>query len=386
MKRCQKCNRTYPDDNQKFCTFDGGLLAADQPFDPNVTIQSTSATAFTPPAAEKPTSRDLPDLNATIAASQSAPTEVFNKRTGPTGAATVFDQPVTPPPQHQSAPLPGVSQSAPLPPAAPAAVPKKKSKLPLVLGILALLLVLGVGAIVAAFFLVIKPRLDEMQPERTVVTTTNDNENTAANDNVNTAEVSKTTDEYVPPSDAVKFTNSQASLDGKLAEHYVDFSFYYPKTWTVDSRSGVTNFVKIGKTEEDEKGVYLLENASVNWYNSNGTFDADASIFPDRVKQMESQIASSYPGYQKVSEGETRINSLKAYEFRFTGTFKNTDKGDLPYWGRVIFVPAGEGKTSGAVITLLATSLAQDISRAEDVGEKGEMPVILESFRFGNNR
>ncbi len=43
MKRCQKCNRTYPDDNQKFCTTDGGLLVnADQAFDPNATIQSTS--------------------------------------------------------------------------------------------------------------------------------------------------------------------------------------------------------------------------------------------------------------------------------------------------------------------------------------------------------
>ena len=26
MKRCPKCNRTYPTDTQKFCTVDGGLL------------------------------------------------------------------------------------------------------------------------------------------------------------------------------------------------------------------------------------------------------------------------------------------------------------------------------------------------------------------------
>ena len=41
MKRCPKCSRAFPDDNQKFCTIDGGLLVAgDKPFDPNATIQS----------------------------------------------------------------------------------------------------------------------------------------------------------------------------------------------------------------------------------------------------------------------------------------------------------------------------------------------------------
>ncbi|MDQ6653089.1 MAG: hypothetical protein M3Y84_10140, partial [Acidobacteriota bacterium] len=93
-----------------------------------------------------------------------------------------------------------------------------------------------------------------------------------------------------------------------------------------------------------------------------------------------------YPGYEKVSEGETKVNSLKAYEFRFKGTFKNTGRGDLPYWGRVIFVPTGEGGKSGAVISLLATSLASDVTSAEDLGDKGEMAVVLDSFRFGKGR
>ncbi len=39
MKSCPKCNRTFPDEGQKFCTFDGGLLIAPQTFDPNATIR-----------------------------------------------------------------------------------------------------------------------------------------------------------------------------------------------------------------------------------------------------------------------------------------------------------------------------------------------------------
>src|SRR6185369_7597524 len=91
MKSCPKCNRTFPDEGQKFCTFDGGLLIAPPPpaFDPNATIKATSAdlTAMT----EKPTSRDLPDPNATIADSSFASTVALPRNTGPTGPQTTSD-------------------------------------------------------------------------------------------------------------------------------------------------------------------------------------------------------------------------------------------------------------------------------------------------------
>jgi hypothetical protein len=245
-----------------------------------------------------------------------------------------------------------------------------------------------VCAIVAIFFLVIKPRLNQLQTDRPVVVQRSENVNVNQNQSVNsnTSEpVSET--EYVAPPNTLKFTNSQANLDGKLAEHYLDFSFYYPNTWHVDPKA--TNyFVKVEKTREDAKGVYLLESASLSWYNSNGGFEADKDVFQDRVKTIEGQLTSTtgYPGYEKISEGGTKINSLKAYEFRFKGIYTNTDQGDLPYWGRVILVPGGEGEKTGAVIFLLATSQTSDISSPEDLGVKGDMPVILDSFRFGRNK
>src|SRR5258708_3566988 len=149
MKRCPKCSRTFPDDNQKFCTIDGGLLVAgDKPFDPNATIQSSAA-----PPAEPPVSSHPPDWDETIAAS--APTVEPTRAS----SAPVRQPPSkpTPPPPAKSAPLPA-AQRAPAPAATGVQpVAKKKSKLPLILGILAILLVLGAGAVVAAFFIVIKP-------------------------------------------------------------------------------------------------------------------------------------------------------------------------------------------------------------------------------------
>jgi hypothetical protein len=266
---------------------------------------------------------------------------------------------------------------------------KKKSKLPLILGVLAVLFVLGIGGIAAAFFFVIKPRLAEFQERPAAVAEENTPAETVTNsapEHTNTPASEPEVEAFVPSGDVVKFENSKESLDGKLAEHYVDFSFYYPKSWETDPKAGVpgaSNFAKVQKTEEDQTGEYLLESASVNWYVSNGAFESDIPVFPERVKSLESQIAGNYPGYEKVAEGETKVNSLPAYEFRFKGIFKDTGKGDLPYWGRVIFIPRGQGENTGVVITLLATSLAPELSGVEDVGEKGETPVILESFRFG---
>ncbi len=413
MKRCQKCNRTYPDENQKFCTIDGGLLvSAEQAFDPNATMQGSASNMGYPVAT--PVNEDTVDLNATIATSLTAETAVLPRNTGPTGSATFANQPappatepppvqsaatvaLTPPPPAQrpsqpSAPLP----SAPLPTAPVAGnvaaniAAKKKSKLPLILGVLALLLVLGLGGVVALYFMVIKPRLVAMNPDGLVITNTNrgtdENVNNNTPSNTNTAEnVPPTTStEFTPPAGSVKFENSKANLDGKLAEHYLDFSFYYPQAWALDPKAGVAGATNFAKVERRLPPDFTQENLAVGWYESKGTVAADESSFPRLVERLNATFSTNLPGYRKVSEGPTKVNSLDGYEFRFEGLSKGTDKGDIQLWGRVIFLPPGvEGETNGATLSMLTTSLAPELTGVEDVGKKGEMPLILESFRFG---
>ncbi len=416
MKRCPKCSRAFPDDNQKFCTIDGGLLVAgDKPFDPNATIQSSAAPPAGPPASDPPH-----DWDETIAAS--APTVVFPKQTGPTGLPTSSNlpQPQTPapsapvappvvprpassasvpqtpskpttPPPAKSAPLPAAQRAPALPAAGVPPVAKKKSKLPLILGILALLLIIGAGAAVAAFFIVIKPRLDRRNSEPPVVVSESPGENVNSNPAITpnaseaTPEPVKTEPEYVPPPDTTKFTNSQANLEGKLAEHYFDFSFYYPNSWVADPKAGGAsgNFAKFERRLPPD---FTQENFAVRYYESKGTYDADLPDFPKQVEEFSESLKKVLPGYRKVSEGPTKINSLDAYEFRYVGLSKGTERGDLQLWGRVVFVPTGKaGDTNGAVLTMFTTSLAPELSSIEDVGSRGEMPVILDSFRFGKS-
>ena len=423
MKSCPKCNRTFPDEGQKFCTFDGGLLIAPQTFDPNATIRATSIDLNA--AAERPTSRDLPDPNATIIESYPA-TVALPRNTGPTTGPTstsntsdiarppaqpptppppppppVTSQPVVEPPPPPPPPaavadtlvslpvpatptsVPAPAPSAPLPPPPPAAA--KKSKMPwIIAGVLLFLLISG-GVLAGAFFFVIKPRLDEMA-QRTNEPPVNDRRDVSTPTPVPSVETPSPSpeDTFEPRAGTVQFVNSNENLDGRLAEHYIDFSFYYPEAWTRDPKAGVpgaTNFVKVDRTLSPN---FTQENFAVGWYTSTGTFAGDLPSYKRRVEEISSSLAERIPEYKQVSEGPTQVNSMQGYEFRWQGLTKGTEHGDLRLWGRVIFLPTGnEGDTTGATLSMLTTSLAPELSSIEDVGEKGQAPVILESFRFG---
>ena len=414
MKSCPKCNRTFPDEGQKFCTFDGGLLIAPQPtFDPNATIRATSIDLNA--ASERPTSRDLPDQNATIIESYPA-TVALPRNTGPTGpppgAPTTADisqpaappppppfspPPVPPPPAQTSQPLP-TPASAPLPPQTSAPLPaspaasaplpappgaQKKSKTPWIIAGVLLFLLLGGGVLAGAFFFIIKPRLDQVAERRTEPPVPQPTVEAATSPSPSVEEPAPTP-EFVPPPNTIQFENSNANLDGKLAEHYLDFSFYYPKAWQRDPTAGVPgarNFVKVERRESPDSPPQ--EDFAVGWYTSSGTFAGDLANFPQRVQEVSAALAKAYPEYRKISEGPTKVNSLDGYEFRWQGLSKD-DKGDIKLWGRVVFLPTGkEGDTAGATIVMLSTSLAPELTSVEDIGRKGEAPVILDSFRFG---
>jgi hypothetical protein len=424
MKTCPKCNRTFPDEGQKFCTFDGGLLIAPQTFDPNATIRATSIDLNAP--SERPTSRDLPDPNATMVENYPA-TVALPRNTGPTGYPTTTNapdtaefpapgqaqppaaapppQPPQPPPQPPVAaapppPAPPAEYVAPAPPSAPgqtgpvvqqpapsAPLPQpagqKKSKLPwIIVGIL-LFLLLGGGALAGVFFFVVKPRLDQMAAEHGA----NENRPVVVNISTPTPEPSvaqpspSPADTFVPPPNTVQFASSKEGLQGPLADHYFDFSFYYPQSWQRTQRPSAANFVEV---ERKLPPNLTQENFVVGWYTSTGTFVGDLPSYPKRVEEFSKRLAEQFPEYKKVSEGPTKVNSMDAYEFKWEGLSKGTEKGDVHLWGRVIFVPTGtEGNTTGATLSMFTTSLAPELSSVEDVGTKGEAPVILESFRLG---
>src|SRR5712692_9905204 len=297
MKRCPKCNRSYTTNTQKFCTHDGGILElVDIPQTDTIRIDSAQlddapTKAISRELVSDPTGKFDPyktTIGQRPAASEGTPE--------PRGRITQDLEPVAPPPPPEetsapdsgtlpslprpptqpppqpgpgpiatSAPLPlsstpspqfpGAAQAQPVKPLA-AAGPKKKSKVFLILGILAVLLVLGVGVLGAAYIFAIRPMLaarrvvvpTESPRPQTPTEPTPNVETTPTNTETPNLSLQNEPPPYSPPSDAVEFVNSNKNLDGKLAEHYVNFSFYYPERWEKDPKAGVpgaTNFAKV---------------------------------------------------------------------------------------------------------------------------------------------
>lgn len=433
MKQCPTCNRTYANDKQKFCTQDGIALVdahsasagqgetvridsaelddeitkaiskglprmTGSGFDPYKTAVSTPQETSAIPSQK--TEDVAPPAQAPAPTGPVAP--ATNVPSDPVAAPPVARQTVAPPPVAPvlpvtiAGPAPVVAApAAPPPVAASAAVvatptqpPKKRSKLPLILGILAVLFLLGAGAAVAGYFFVLKPMLEAkrgriVEPRRPepkpVVMTTPD--------------IGKTKPEapkievppYSPPANAVQFVNSNANLTGKLAEHYVDFSFYYPDNWQKDPRAGVPGAGNFAKVERRLPPNFTQENFAVGWYSSAGSEEGDRATFHTLAENLSAQYAlnSDFSEYRKVSEGSTTAGPYKGYEFRFESVSRNTAKGDIKIWGRVIFVPPVDGGKNGVTLLMLTTSLAQELKSVNDVGVKGELPMMLESFRFG---
>jgi len=378
------------DTTSDFSVTTGDLMPASMPPQPAPWSTGRSGPIEPPPAsAPLPPPRSSTPLQPPQGSGPiNAPSQPLQNSSDDVGQLTMAS--FAPPPLAVSRPLPTnaavATATAPVPAHAPA---KKKSMLPLVLGILAVLLVLGLGVMGAAYWFVVKPmlenrretKIDRTEPPKEPTPTA---ANTPGDSGPAKTDNAKVVPPYSPPSDAVQFVNSKKRLDGKLAEHYVDFSFYYPKHWQKDPKAGVAGASNFAKVERRLPPDFTQENFAVGWYSSAGSEEGDRAAFPGLAANLSSQFAKSFAEYRKVSEGSVKVGEYDGYEFRFESISRNTEHGDIKIWGRVIFLPPVNGGSSGVTLLMLATSLATELKTVNDVGVKGELPMMLDSFRFGN--
>lgn len=186
-----------------------------------------------------------------------------------------------------------------------------------------------------------------------------------------------------PPPDTVFFETSKQNLKGDLLRNFVGFSLYYPKDW-VKNESG-NNFIDIAKKSADGKPI---EQLLVGYYDGKGTFNADKENFPKLAEKSDKDLAKIIPNYQTMSAGETEINGgWRAYEVKFQGGGKVTNgEKRLIVWGRRIWIPAARpGTKNGFVVTMVATSLSPEIGSVDDVGVKGDLGTVFETFEPNQN-
>ncbi len=179
-----------------------------------------------------------------------------------------------------------------------------------------------------------------------------------------------------PPPDSFYFQNGKENLKGDLLKNFLGFSLYYPKDW--QRNDAPNNFLDVSKKAPNGLPI---EQMLVTYYNSKGTYKADTEIFPAQVKETNESLKKILPNYQMISEGKKTLNNgWQAYEVQFQGTGKVGGE-EITIWGKRLFVPTAiRGMKNGYVITMLATSLSKDVKNVGDVGEKGELSSVLETF------
>lgn len=183
--------------------------------------------------------------------------------------------------------------------------------------------------------------------------------------------------QILPPTGSEYFQNTRENLDQELAKYYRGFSFYYPKDWV--KTQGAKNFADVAR--RNENGI-PVEQLLVTYYDSKGTFKADREKFPALIKESNKKLAEMLPDYRFVSESEKIINGgWKVYEMKFEGTAVTKNGESVKIFGRRLFMPAmRQGIKSGFVITMLATSLSPNVQNVDEVGEKGELKTVLDTF------
>ena len=192
------------------------------------------------------------------------------------------------------------------------------------------------------------------------------------------------------PPNSDYYSNNKQNLKGDLLRNFVGFSIYYPKEWKINgpqesvTAAGRGKFLDISSSTPDGR---LKEQMLVSYYPSKGTYSTDADKFPTMVKETNETLKKLLPGYQAVSEGEIKVNGdWRAYEVKFQGGGTSDAGEKLIVWGRRIFVPASRpGARNGFEITMLATSLADEVRSVDDVGVHGELASILYSFEPTQN-
>jgi len=102
--------------------------------------------------------------------------------------------------------------------------------------------------------------------------------------------------------------------------------------------------------------------------------------------QLQAQVAQGFPKFKLNREGAMKFGAYEGYGFDFTSRLPHPLKNEADCWGRVILLPPSAiGQDKGLTVIMLATSEAPELKSLDDLGVKGQLPVIIRSFQAGAN-
>ena len=183
-----------------------------------------------------------------------------------------------------------------------------------------------------------------------------------------------------------------SSLSPELVKKYQPFSVYYPEDWErkkVDKEGKAVDDMFLDVVDSTDEGL-PIEQFSVTSYESRGTFKSDTNIFVKLVEKSNKDASESLKpaSFRVVEQGATTIQNgrWKAYQVNFESKGQLPDGKPLSIWVRRLWIPVQRpGAKNGFVVTMLATSLSKDVKGPDDVGKKGNLRDILDTFEPGQD-
>jgi hypothetical protein len=167
-----------------------------------------------------------------------------------------------------------------------------------------------------------------------------------------------------------------------LRDAYVDFSFDYPARWSQTPQpidGTAQNYVRVAAPMVNgfEPEAFLVGYAS-----GTGNAGADRASLPTAALALAGQFGASLQDYRIVSSGPGRIAGYDSYGWRFTASAPGiSGEPRVQIYGRGdLILPPGASR--GVTLVALATSRAGDVHSAAEVGERGTLKAILDSFHL----
>ncbi len=175
------------------------------------------------------------------------------------------------------------------------------------------------------------------------------------------------------------FVNSREGLDKFLGDNYLAALFAYPGTWTMntDVRKEGRAFVRVQRPTSDADPT--TESFQIGaWARDPKTSDQDT--MKRIAEKISDAFAKSMENYRELAFAPTRVGLYEGMELRFS----SLPSAGAPLWGRVIFFPRQtQDQQQAPILTLLAAGNSSVIRSVDDVGVKGEMPLVLNTLRWG---
>jgi hypothetical protein len=181
----------------------------------------------------------------------------------------------------------------------------------------------------------------------------------------------------------VHFVNSPENARSlALRDAYVDFSFDYPAHWSLTPQpidGTAQNYVRVAAPMVNG---YEPEAFLVGFASGTGNAARDRASIPAAALALAAQFGATLQDYHIVSSGPGRIAGFDSYGWRFTASAPGVGgEPRVQIYGRGdLILPPGASR--GVTLVALATSRADDVHSAAEVGERGVLKSILDSFRM----